>query len=379
MKKLKIGFVVDDTLDKTDGVQQYVLTVGSWLAKNGHEVHYIVGQTKRTDIPNIHSVARNVAVKFNQNNLSIPLPANGKKIRQLLQHLDLDILHIQAPYSPMMAAKVIRLAPEKTKIIGTFHILPFSRFERIATHILGMFMRRNVRRISVMLAVSEPARQFAEETYRLPARVIPNAVDIAQFQSNMVADAKKPKIIKIVFLGRLVPRKGAVELLQAVAQLPKEYKEQVRIFIGGKGPLTQTLEGIIHTNKLDAIVELVGFVDESKKADFLGSADIAVFPSISGESFGIVLIEAMAAGAGVVIGGDNPGYRTVLGDCPECIIDPKNVDLFSDKLLQFMSDTSLRQNIHHKQQRALQNYDIQRIGPRLLKEYQRKIAEIIDL
>lgn len=379
MKKLRIGFVVDDTLDKTDGVQQYVLTVGSWLAKNGHEAHYIVGQTKRTDIPNIHSVARNVAVKFNQNNLSIPLPANGKKIRQLLQHLDLDILHIQAPYSPMMAAKVIRLAPEKTKIIGTFHILPFSRFERIATHILGMFMRRNVRRISAMLAVSEPARQFAEETYRLPVRVIPNAVDIAQFQSNMVANAKKPRIIKVVFLGRLVPRKGAVELLQAVAQLPKEYKEQVQIIIGGKGPLMQTLEGIIHANKLDAFVKLVGFVDESKKADFLGSADIAVFPSISGESFGIVLIEAMAAGAGVVIGGDNPGYRTVLDDCPECLIDPKNVDLFSDKLLQFMSDASLRQNIHHKQQRALQNYDIQRVGPRLLKEYQRIIAEKIDL
>ena len=67
---MKIGFVLDDSLDKSDGVQQYVLTLGHWLHSQGHEVHYLVGQTERTDIQNVHSLSKNVRAKFNQNRMS---------------------------------------------------------------------------------------------------------------------------------------------------------------------------------------------------------------------------------------------------------------------------------------------------------------------
>ena len=72
-RKLRIGLVLDDTLDTTDGVQQYVLTLGKWLSQHGHEVHYLVGESRRDDIANIHSMARNIKVRFNRNRLSIPL------------------------------------------------------------------------------------------------------------------------------------------------------------------------------------------------------------------------------------------------------------------------------------------------------------------
>jgi len=125
-KPLKIGFVLDDTLDTPDGVQQYVLTVGTWLSEQGHEVHYLVGESTRQDIGNVHSMARNVKVRFNKNRLSIPLPTSKTLIAEKLAELNLDILHVQMPYSPMFAGRVIHAAPTGTKIIGTFHIVPAS-------------------------------------------------------------------------------------------------------------------------------------------------------------------------------------------------------------------------------------------------------------
>jgi phosphatidylinositol alpha-mannosyltransferase len=73
--KLTIGFVFDDSLDKPDGVQQYVLTLGDWMKKQGHSVHYLVGATTRDDIANVHSLSRNMRVAFNGNRMSVPLPS----------------------------------------------------------------------------------------------------------------------------------------------------------------------------------------------------------------------------------------------------------------------------------------------------------------
>ncbi len=95
--RLKIGFVLDDSLDSTDGVQQYMLTMGRWLQKKGHEVHYLVGHTRRPDIANIHSLSRNITVRFNQNRMSIPLGASRRHIKQVLMREQFDVLHVQMP------------------------------------------------------------------------------------------------------------------------------------------------------------------------------------------------------------------------------------------------------------------------------------------
>jgi phosphatidylinositol alpha-mannosyltransferase len=100
----------------------------------------------------------------------------------------------------------------------------------------------------------------------------------------------------------------------------------------------------------------------------LASADIAVFPSTGGESFGIVLTEAMSAGAGVVLGGNNPGYASVLSDWPEALFDPDNTQEFSDKLELFLRDATLRRKIGVKQQQQVKGYDTNAIASRLLEE-----------
>ena len=131
--KLKIAFVLDTTLDSEDGVQQYILVLGNYFKLRGHDVHYIAGETHRTDIDNLHSMAKSMNVRFNGNKVIYPLPAKIGPIKKLLEKEKFDILHVQVPYSPLFAAKVVKYAPKTTAIVGTFHIFPFNKVAYFGT------------------------------------------------------------------------------------------------------------------------------------------------------------------------------------------------------------------------------------------------------
>ena len=128
-ENLKIGLVFDDSLDSDDGVSQQVKILGAYFSTQGHQVRYLVGQTtmKQWESGKVYSLAKNVKVSFNGNRVSIPLPASKNHIKQILADEKFDILHVQMPYSPFMAQKIVKLAHKKTSIIGTFHILPAGR------------------------------------------------------------------------------------------------------------------------------------------------------------------------------------------------------------------------------------------------------------
>lgn len=374
--KLKIGLVVDDTIDKTDGVQQYVLILGKWLSEQGHDVHYLVGETTRTDLANIHSLSKNIPVRFNKNRLTIPLPAKRSAIKQLLQREKFDVLHVQVPYSPFMAGKVIAAADHTTAVIGTFHILPFSTFERFASKQLGRILRPTLKRFDHMLAVSKPARAFAEQSFGVDAEVCPNVINLGMYKKS-VAGLKRPEDAKkkVVFLGRLVERKGAMQLLKAVATLPKRVQDSLEVIIGGKGELLAELKTYAKDANIAEMVRFEGFVAEEAKPAFLQQADIAVFPSTSGESFGIVLLEAMAADAGITIGGNNPGYSSVLADWPETLFDPNNTTEFARILESYLSNASKTRQLHALQQKAITQYDVAVVGKRIVTIYQNVIAK----
>lgn len=369
---MKIGLVVDDTLDKTDGVQQYVLTLGAWLKSQGHRVHYLVGETKRTDIKNVHSLGRNLKVQFNQNVLSIPFRSDTKRIKQLLETQRFDVLHVQMPYNPLLAGKIIKHASPRTAVVGTFHILPFSIFEQIATNALGLLVYRTLRRFDAICSVSEAARIFATTAFRIHSEVIPNAINISQFKTPKPTKTDK---VRIVFLGRLVARKGCLELLQAITMLPQYVQRQIVVTIGGRGPQLKQLEQFVYENDLGDIVSFEGFISEADKPAFLAAADIAVFPSLSGESFGIVLLEAMASGSGVVLGGDNPGYRCVLGEMPELLVNPLHPQAFANELKELITDVEHRQILRKWQRKHVKQFDINIVGEQILELYQTAIAK----
>lgn len=373
---MKIAFVLDDGLDKSDGVQQYVLTLGHWYHTQGHEVHYIVGETQRTDIAHVHSMSRNIQAHFNQNRMTTPLPASKNDIEVLLQDEQFDVLHVQMPHSPLMAARVVKAAPSNTAVVGTFHIIPFSRLESVATWALGLVLRRNLKHFDAIYSVSEPAKHFAKKSFHVQSTVLPNVVDSNHFKRGKPIYRTDSGTLNIVFLGRLVERKGCMYLLQAIQQLHEAKKlERVKVHICGKGPLQTELEAYVHDNHLSHIVHFVGFVDEDTKADYFASADIAVLPSTGGESFGIVLIEAMASGADVVLAGDNVGYRSVMQDREDQLVDATNTTEFARKLDHFITSHRARQSARKWQQDHVKQFDVRVVGQKLLHNYEQLIAK----
>lgn len=364
-KKLRIGFVLDDSLDTTDGVQQYVLTLGKWLSAQGHIVKYLVGQSSRTDINGVHSLGKNIAVRFNQNKLTIPLPTSNNKIEKLLAQEKFNVLHVQMPYSPFLAGRIISAADSTTAIVGTFHILPASNLVSLATGVLGKIVQKQLTRFDAICCVSEPAHNYMQKVFRTTGTVIPNGIDVANFSTNI--KPKRSEKPKIVFLGRLVERKGAEYLLRAFARMKNN--DKLQLVIGGRGPRLASLERLANNLGIEKSVNFLGFVPESDKAELLRSATIAVFPSVGGESFGIVLIEAIASGAGVVIGGNNSGYSSVLTGPKEQLIDPKDTEQFSNRLESIIEDASLAKTLHDWQQTLLKDFDIETVGPKVIKLY----------
>lgn len=375
---MKIGFVLDDRLDKPDGVQQYVTLLGSWLSAQGHEVHYLVGESPRATQSNVHHLGKTINVRFNKNRMAVPLPASKKFIKDLLLKHDFDILHVQMPYSPLLAGRIIKAAPKKTKIVGTFHILPHGKLSAVGTKLLSSLLRNNKKRFSGFISVSSAAQTFAKSHFGINSDVLPNVVDVSLFRTGKKLPVLSDKQ-NIVFLGRFVDRKGVLLLIAAYEKMLQQHPALMkitRLVLCGDGPQRmQVEEKAAELRKRGATVVCTGFIQESEKKDYLASANIAVFPSTGGESFGIVLIEAMAAGAGVVLGGDNPGYATVLGQQPLSIIDPYNSDLFAERLLLFLQNEAAANLLHNQQQQLVGMYDIGTVGPHIVALYQRLLAQ----
>lgn len=374
---LTIGFVFDDTLDALDGVQQHIITIGTELARRGHDVHYLVGETHHSPVPQTVSLARNVMVSFNGNRMRIPLPVRKREIRAALAHNNYDILHIQAPYSPLFGGRVLECAPQSTGVVATYHIAPIDRRARYGGRALGLVNAHSHRRVDEVIAVSQVAAQYAQFTAHTHGTIIANPVNVEKFATaahRATRDAAHPHI---VFLGRLVPRKGAQLLLDAL-----DYGERHGMFpmpglhvtIAGEGPLMD--DCVQRAARLRTPVQFVGTVDESK-ADLLVSADVAVFPVIGGETFGIVLPEAIASGAGVTLAGDNPGYRwTMRGDEDALFsVGPDHARVLAERIERALTDAPWARRLHAREEALLDRYNVQAVTDEVEQVYARAIAD----
>jgi phosphatidylinositol alpha-mannosyltransferase len=333
-------------------------------------VHYWVGETKRRDIPHVHSLSRNIKVRFNKNRMSMPLPASRSRIRAVLRREDFDIIHVQMPYSPFLAGRIIKEAGTRTAVVGTFHVAPHSRIVTLANKILSYWTRRSLRRFNSVMSVSPVAQEFARKTYGIESTVVPNTLDLEPFY-------KAPQIKEydgrtvITFLGRLVERKGCQHLLRAIAYLynrdllPKDCK----VVICGTGPLEAGLKSYVKLQKMDEVVDFRGYISESDKPKYLASSDIVIFPSTGGESFGIVLLEAMAATPGVVLAGNNPGYSSVMSEHPELLFNPHDVSRMAGLIAEYLSDDTKRHGVHLWQQRYVYRYDVVNVADDILAVY----------
>lgn len=373
----KIGILCDDTLDKPDGVQQYVVILGRWLEARGHDVHYLTSTTVRTDLRNVHSLSSNISARFNGNRNNMPLPASPNRIKAFMAARQFDIVHIQMPYSPLLAGQVIHYAGLHTAVVGTFHVFPHSALMSVGTKALGLAVHFQLKRFQEVIATSEAAASFAQESFGIPTTVIPNMLSLEQFTSKRPAKPHARDTVRIVFLGRLVERKGVGHLLRAVEYLRRNYKtvQDWEVIVGGKGPLFAELDQYVQTHNLQDKVRFTGFVAEDEKAQFLADADIAVFPSTGGESFGISVVEGLAAVHGVVLAGDNPGYRSVMHGSKNQLVDPNDTPSFAHILASYIDDPRRRKAAYAWQSKHVMQFDTDVVAPRVLEVYERALQK----
>ncbi len=374
--KLRVGLVLDTSLDSDEGVPRYVIDIGEWLSAQGHEVHYLVGQTDKRKLPNLHSLSRNIKVRFNGTTTTIPLPTSRRKLRRFMASHTFDILHVQTPHHPLMAQHLIRAASPSTAVIGTFHVLPYDWLSRMGNKALGLWLRPSLKRFDRMLAVSPVAAEYCRWSFGVTAEVLPNVVDYNLFRKAKPLPKYDGDVATILYLGRLVPRKGCLKLLEAVALLAKRTDlPPFRVAVCGSGPLRPRLERFIAENNLGGIVELAGFVSDEAKPRYYASADIAAFPSSGGESFGIVLLEAMASGQAVVLAGDNPGYRSVMNLRPDLLFDPTDAKQLADKIAHYLADKTDADTMRKWGSAYAADFDVAVVGTKLLGIYEEALRK----
>jgi phosphatidylinositol alpha-mannosyltransferase len=365
---MKVGFVLDDTLDGADGVQQYILLLGSWLARHGHDVHYLTTQSSRTDIENLHSLGKHLRIKFNRNVVPLVLPTSARRITEVLQREQFDVLHVQMPYGPAFGARVISLAPATTAVVGTFHIAPYSKTEKALSSVLGYWLKPSKVHLDAVMSVSLPAQKLAADSFGLTSTIIPNMVDVASYRLAESLNRHEPT--RLIFVGRLVERKGCEHLIRSLALVNAPFK----LTVVGDGNQRDKLAKLCHKLKLNEVVTFAGFVDESQKRKLLSQSDIAIFPATGGESFGIVLIEAMAAGSCIVLAGNNPGYASVMGETSEALVDPLDHHSFAKDIETYIQDKTKALNLYKAQQKLVKQYDVEAVAPAVLGIYQKAIA-----
>ncbi|MEU8224224.1 glycosyltransferase family 4 protein [Kribbella sp. NPDC048915] len=359
---MRIGVVCPYSLGTPGGVQNHVRDLAEALLSVGHEVSVLAPVDDPEDAvpPYVVSSGRAVGVPYNGSVARVTFgPRTAARVRNWLADGDFDVVHVHEPTTP--SASIIALWQGDGPFVATFHTWQVrSRAMSVASGLL----RPALEKIDARIAVSENARSMMVQHIGGEAVVIPNGLYTSRFKGSprpewMGADGT------ISFLGRLdEPRKGLGVLIDAVPALLAE-RPRLKILVAGAGHAA----GPVPPKYRDNILFL-GAIDDEARADMLAGSDLYVAPHLGGESFGIVLLEAMAAGA-PVLASDLPAFRQVLegGRLGE-LFDVGDVDQLARRTLALLNDPQRRDELRAAGLAAVPKYDWSALVPELLSVYE---------
>ena len=337
---MKIGLVCPYNIYKSGGVQECVLALREEFIKSGHQAFIITPKPKGSNLPEIEGVilvgdARDIKSPFSTT-AQVSASFDNTSIDELLNSYNFDILHFHEPWVPIVSRQI--LARSKTINVATFHAkLPENMMSRSLEKVITPYTKSILKYIDVFTAVSDAATDYIKSLTKHSIQIVPNGINHSKFV--LKKDIKRDKHT-IVYIGRLEKRKGVIYLLKAFEQL-KHTLPDTKLIIAGDGPDRSKLEDYVEFNNLED-VEFKGYVDEATKIKLLHRATIFCSPAIYGESFGIVLLEAMASDA-VIVAGDNPGYSSVLQETGILsLINVKDTSEFARKLRMLITNQELR-------------------------------------
>jgi phosphatidylinositol alpha-mannosyltransferase len=310
-RRLRVGIVCPYSFDAPGGVQFHVRDLAAALQERGHQVSVLAPADEDTPVPDVvTSAGRAVPVRYNGSVARLSFgPRAAARVRRWLEAGNFDVLHLHEPMTPSVS--MLALWVSEVPVVATFHT---SQERSRALQVAYPLLRQSLEKIAARIAVSEDARRTLVDHVGGDAVVIPNGVYVDEFAAGRVAERWQgtPEAPTIAFLGRLdEPRKG-LGVLAAAAPRVLERHPGARFLVAGKGDDGRDAAIEALGSHAEAF-EFLGPVSDAEKASLLASADLYVAPQTGGESFGIVLVEAMSAGCGVVAS-DLGAFRRVLDD-----------------------------------------------------------------
>lgn len=355
---MKIGLVCPYTFDVPGGVQAHVHDLAVALERQGHQVSVLapVDDPDATGLPHfLVPAGRAVPVPYNGSVARLAFgPLTLTRTRRWLRRGQFDVLHLHEPTVPSVS--MLALFAARGPIVATFHT---ATARSRALEVFGTALQPGLEKITGRIAVSPAARRVVVEHLGHDAVLIPNGVDVARFAGAKPLPSRPPGPT-VVFLGRIdEPRKGLDELFAALPSLVRRVPD-VRVLVAGPGDLDR---------EVPDCVELLGLVSEADKPRVYASGDVYCAPNTHGESFGIVLIEAMAAGTPVVAS-DLEAFRRVLDEGRAGRLVPVgDSDALADALADLLQDPDRRAALSSAGSRAVLAYDWARVAAQIVAVY----------
>ncbi len=369
---MKLALVSPYDFGYPGGVTEHVAHLAEQFIAQGHEVHIVAPSSDEdsepapVDVP-VHRIGRVVSIPANGSVARITLSLRSYlQARRLLQEEQFDLIHLHEPMMPALPLTVLRHST--TTNIGTFHayrVTPLTYF--YSKPILRPFFRK----LHGHIAVSSAAREFVGEYFPAEYRIIPNGIDFPRFNTR----CSPPEVLSdprptVLFVGRLEKRKGLRYLLRAWPKVLERHPDARLVVVGRGRPLEGYKRFAARQGWSPADVVFAGYVPAEDLPRYYQACDVFCAPNTGQESFGIVLLEAMAAGAPIVAS-DIRGYREVLTQGVEgLLVERQNTGALADGLCRLLSNPEMRAMMRHAGQTKARQFDWPRVAAEVLAYYE---------
>jgi phosphatidylinositol alpha-mannosyltransferase len=366
---LKIALVSPYDFAYPGGVANHISALGREFTKMGHEVKIIAPASKGvTSSDKLIRLGRAWPTPSSGSVARITLtPWLASKVKPLLEREKFDVIHLHEPLVPMLCTTVLRLS--RTANVGTFHAMD-SRSYTLWKPFTILFLKKWFRRLDGKIAVSKPAKDFISKHFPGDYTIIPNGVDLEHFSPKVAPIEKfKDGKLNILFVGRQEKRKGVNYLLGAYKKVRKEIGNCRLILVGPSTRWSRSYEKQVKRRGLKDII-FVGYVSQEDLPRYYQTADIVCSPATGRESFGLILLEAMAMGKPIVASNID-GYASVVSHGVEALmVPPKNKRMLAQALISLASDAKLRQEMGARGKLKAASYGWDHIAQQVMEYYQ---------
>ena len=361
-RKLRIGMVSPYGWDLPGGVQAHIHDLALYCMAQGHMVSVLAPAVDDSELPPwVQSTGRPISIPYNGAVARVAFgPVANRRVRKWIHEGDFDLLHLHEPAIPSLSLLACWAAEGPT--VGTFHV---SAPKQKAIYAVGPILEPAIEKLHARIAVSQTARATLVEHLETDAVVIPNGINHEAFSVGGVTEEFGPRAIG--FIGRFdEPRKGLAILIAACERLVRDGID-FTLVVAGPGDPQEFSDAM--SAQLRSRTYFLGRINDERKQELLRSVSIYVAPNTGGESFGIILAEAMAAGA-PVIASDLPAFQGVLENGKSGILfASENDEELSRKIASLLDDSKKRVELKGIGQTRAKDFDWSIVGESILDIY----------